>query len=392
MNAMTTRLLPRLAPAGAMLALCLAGCGEEKAVELPPPVVTVTKAIEQKTEDWDEYTGRLAAVGSVDIRPQVSGYLTEVKFEDGDLVKKDQPLFLIDPRPYQADYNRAKGEYDKAESALTLANADLERAKQLRDKGVTSAGDFDKNSASYLQAQGALLSARAALEAASLSLEFCTIKSPIEGRASLANITVGNLVSPSTEKPLTTVVSTNPIYAYADVDERSLLRYVRYYLSRGVGPGDEEKVKVPIELGLQDEKGFPHRGYIDFTDNRVDPETGTIRLRGVFDSEQGLLVPGLFVRVRLPAGQPYDAVLVPERSIGNDQGQKYVAVVGADNTVTLRQVELGRVHDGMQVISKGLAAGETVVVDGLLKVRGGETVDPRPASGAATPAPENKAP
>lgn len=389
---MTTRILPRLAPAGALLVLFLTGCGKEKAVELPPPVVTVTKAIEQKTEDWDEYTGRLAAVGSVDIRPQVSGYLTEVKFEDGDMVKKDQPLFLIDPRPYQADYNRAKGEYDKAESALTLANADLERAKQLRAKGVTAAGDFDKTSASYLQAQGALLSARAALEAASLHLEFCTIKSPIDGRASLANITVGNLVSPSTEKPLTTVVSTNPIYAYADVDERSLLRYVRYYLSHGVGPGDEDKVKVPIELGLQDEKGFPHRGYIDFTDNRVDPETGTIRLRGVFDSEQGLLGPGLFVRVRLPAGQPYDAVLVPERSVGSDQGQKYVAVVGADNTVTLRNVELGRAQGGMQVISKGLAAGETVVVDGLLKVRGGETVDPKPASSAATPAPDNKAP
>jgi RND family efflux transporter MFP subunit len=377
---MSIRLSLRLMLLSVLCALFLSGCGKEQAVDLPPPVVTVTKSFEQKTEDWDEYTGRLAAVGTVDIRPQVSGYLTEVKFEDGDMVKKDQPLFLIDPRPYQADYNRAKGEYDKAESSLKLAQADLDRAKQLRDKGVTSAGDFDKNSATFLQAQGALLSARAALEKAALDLEFCTIKSPIDGRASLANITVGNLVSPSTEKPLTTIVSINPVYAYADVDERSLLRYVRHYLSRGVGLGDEEKIKVPIELGLQDEKGFPHRGFIDFTDNRVDPETGTIRLRGVFDSENGLLGPGLFVRLRLPAGDPYTAVVVPERSIGNDQGQKFVAVVGADNTVTIRPVELGRVRDGLQVINKGLAAGETVVVDGLLKVRGGEKVDPKPAS------------
>lgn len=366
---------------GVLTGLLLAGCDKPQAVELPPPVVTVTKAVEQDVEDWDEYTGRLAAVGTVDVRPQVSGYLTEVKFEDGDMVKKDQPLFLIDPRPYQADYNRAKGEYDKAESSLKLAQADLDRAKQLREKGVTAAGDFDKVSATFLQAQGAVLSARAALEKAALDLEFCTIKSPIDGRASLANITVGNLVSPSTEKPLTTIVSINPVYAYADVDERSLLRYVRHFLAKGVGPGEEEKVKIPIELGLQDEKGFPHRGYIDFTDNRVDPETGTIRLRGVFDSENGLLSPGLFVRLRLPAGEPYKAVVVPERSIGNDQGQKYVAVVGADNTVTIRPVELGRVREGLQVVSKGLAAGETVVVDGLLKVRAGEKVDPKPAGG-----------
>jgi RND family efflux transporter MFP subunit len=384
---MTTRTSLPVVMTCVLCASFLLGCRQEQAVELPPPVVTVTKAIEQKTEDWDEYTGRLAAVQTVEVRPQVSGYLTEVKFEDGDMVKKDEPLFIIDPRPYQADYERAKGEYDKAESSLKLAQTDLDRAKQLREKGVTSAGDFDKTSATFLQAQGALLSARAALEKAALDLEFCTIKSPIDGRASLANITVGNLVSPSTEKPLTTIVSINPVYAYADVDERSLLRYVRRFLARGIGPGDEEKAKIPIELGLQDEKGFPHRGYIDFTDNRVDPETGTIRLRGVFDSENGLLSPGLFVRLRLPAGEPYTAVVVPERSVGNDQGQKFVAVVGPDNTVSIRNVELGRAHEGLQVISKGLAAGEMVVVDGLLKVRGGEKVDPKPASGVTeTPA------
>jgi len=314
----------------------------------------------------------------VEVRPKVSGYLTEVKFEDGDMVRKGQVLFLIDPRPYQADQDRAQGEYDQADSSLKLATADFNRAKQLRERGATSAGDFDKISASFLKAQGALLTARAALESARLDLEFCTITSPIDGHASVANITVGNLVSPQIQKPLTTIVSTNPVYAYADVDERSLLRYVRYYASKKVLPGDEDKVKVPIQLSLQDEKDFSHTGYIDFLDNRVDPETGTIRIRGVFDFENGLLGPGLFVRLRIPAGEPYRAVLVPQRSVTSTQGEKFVVVIGDDKTAAFRPVELGTVNGGMQVIRKGVAAGERVVVDGLLKVRPGEKVNSKP--------------
>jgi multidrug efflux system membrane fusion protein len=365
--------------AGILAAVLLAGCGEEKkAVELPPPVVTVTAAEQREVKDWDEYTGRLAPLGTVEVRPKVSGYLTEVKFEDGDMVRKGQVLFLIDPRPYQADQDRAQGEYDQADSSLKLATADFNRAKQLRERGATSAGDFDKISASFLKAQGALLTARAALESARLDLEFCTITSPIDGHASVANITVGNLVSPQIQKPLTTIVSTNPIYAYADVDERSLLRYVRYYASKKVLPGDEDKVKVPIQLSLQDEKDFSHTGYIDFLDNRVDPETGTIRIRGIFDFENGLLGPGLFVRLRIPAGEPYQAVLVPQRSVASTQGEKFVVVIGKDNTAAFRPVELGTLNGGMQVIRKGLAAGEQVVVDGLLKVAPGEKVDPKP--------------
>ena len=365
--------------AGILAAVLLAGCGEEKkAVELPPPVVTVTAAEQREVKGWDEYTGRLAPLGTVEVRPKVSGYLTEVKFEDGDMVRKGQVLFLIDPRPYQADQDRAQGEYDQADSSLKLATADFNRAKQLRERGATSAGDFDKISASFLKAQGALLTARAALESARLDLEFCTITSPIDGHASVANITAGNLVSPQIQKPLTTIVSTNPIYAYADVDERSLLRYVRYYASKKVLPGDEDKVKVPIQLSLQDEKDFSHTGYIDFLDNRVDPETGTIRIRGIFDFENGLLGPGLFVRLRIPAGEPYRAVLVPQRSVASTQGEKFVVVIGKDNTAAFRPVELGTLNGGMQVIRKGLAAGEQVVVDGLLKVAPGEKVDPKP--------------
>ena len=361
--------------------LSLGGCGEQqKAVELPPPVVTVTKAIEKKIQDWDDYTGRLAPMGTVDVRPRVSGYITEVKFVDGDLVKKGQPLFIIDPRPYQADYDQARAEVAKADAALKLAGSDFERARQLREKGVTAAGDFDQRSATYQQATGAAQSARAALEAANLNLEFCTVTAPIDGRASLANVTVGNLVSADGKDPLTTIVSTNPIYAYADVDERSLLRYIRYSLGKEKGAHDVDEVKLPIQLALQDETGFPHTGYIDFVDNRVDPSTGTIRIRGVFDSENGLLSPGLFVRVRIPSGEPYEAVLVPERSVASDQGQRYVVVVEKDNTAEFRPVGLGTLFEGMQVMKSGVKAGETVVVDGLLKVRPGQKVDPKPIS------------
>ena len=366
--------------------LLFSGCEEQKAVELPPPVVTVTQAVQKKIQDWDEYTGRLAPMGAVDVRPRVSGYITEVKFVDGDLVKKGQPLFIIDPRPYQADYDRARAEVDKADAALKLAGADFERARQLRDKGVTAAGDFDQRSATYQQATGASQSARAALESAKLNLEFCTVTAPIDGRASLANVTVGNLVSADGKDPLTTIVSTNPVYAYADVDERSLLRYIRYYLGKEKGAHDVDEVKVPIQLSLQDETDFPHTGYIDFIDNRVDPSTGTIRLRGVFDFENGLLSPGLFVRVRIPSGEPYEAVLVPERSVASDQGQKYVVLVQKDNMAEIRPVVLGTLSGGMQVIKSGVKAGDMVVVDGLLKVRPGQKVDPKPIQETEAPA------
>ena len=374
-----------------LLALAAVGaCKKQEALELPPPIVTVTQAVEKQVQDWDEYTGRLAPMGTVDVRPRVSGYITEVKFVDGDLVKKGQPLFIIDPRPYQADYEQAKAELDKTDSALKLASADFDRARQLRDKGVTAAGDFDQRAATFQQATGAFQSARAALERAKLNLEFCTVTAPIDGRAGLANVTVGNLVSADGKDPLTTIVSTNPVYAYADVDERSLLRYVRYYQSKQKGPEDAEEVKVPIELSLQDESGFPHTGYIDFLDNRVDPSTGTIRIRGVFDFENGLLGPGLFVRVRIPAGLPYNAILVPQRCVASDQGQKYVVVVNKENTAEFQPIELGTLFDTMQVVKSGVQVGETVVVDGLLKVRPGEKVDPKPAD-SGTPAPATQA-
>ncbi|MEO6054972.1 MAG: efflux RND transporter periplasmic adaptor subunit [Chthoniobacterales bacterium] len=370
--------------AGLLFGLSLISCKKQEAVALPPPVVTVAQAVEKSVQDWDDYTGRLAPVSMVEVRARVSGYITEVKFKDGDSVKKGQQLFVIDPRPYQADYDRAKGDADKADSALKLASIEFERAKQLHGKGVTSAVDFDQRAANVQQTNGAALAARAALASAQLNLEFCNITAPIDGKASLAKITVGNLVAADSSQPLTTIVSTNPVYAYVDVDERSLLRYLRYYQKQGAG---REDVEIPIELALQDESAYPHHGKIDFIDNRVDPATGTIRIRGVFDSEKGLLGPGLFVRVRIPTGDPYKAIVVPQRAVASDQGQKFVVVVDKENIAMFRSVETGTSTESMTVIAKGVQTGESVVVDGLLKIRPGEKVDPKPVSVAPTDTP-----
>jgi RND family efflux transporter MFP subunit len=361
-----------------LLLATLSGCGGEKTVELPPPVVTVTPAVQKQVQDWDEYFGRLSPIGSVEIRPRVSGYITEIKFKDGDLVVKGQPLFIIDPRPYQADFDKAQGLYQQADAAAKLAAMELERAKQLRAKGVLAANDFDQKSTAYEQTNAALQSAKAALETAKLNLEFCTVTAPIDGRVSKANVTAGNLVSADSTSPLTTLVSINPIYAYVDVDERSFLRYSRSYQEKHVAQQNAEDLDEPIQIGLQDETGFPHEGVIDFVDNRVDPATGTIRVRGVFRNENQMLVPGLFVRAKIPVGTLVNAVMVPQRAIASGQGQKYVLILDKDNTAFVSPVKLGREVDGMQVVTDGLKAGDTVVVDGLLKVRAGEKVNPKP--------------
>ncbi len=309
-----------------LISVC--GCKKQEALELPPPVVTVTKAIEKQVQDWDEYTGRLAPMGTVDVRPRVSGYITEVKFVDGDLVKKGQPLFIIDPRPYQADYDQAKAELDKADAALKLASADFDRARQLRDKGVTAAGRF-RSAGRHLSTGHRCLpvrprSARSGQAESGVLHRDGTDRRPSRAgqrhrRKSCLRRRKGSIdddrlnESQSTPMPMSMSVRCSATCATTR--------------ARKKGPEDADEVKIPIEFSLQDEEGFPHTGYIDFLDNRVDPSTGTIRIRGVFDFENGLLGPGLFVRVRIPAGLPYNAILVPERCVASDQGQKYVVVV-----------------------------------------------------------------
>jgi len=386
------RSLPVLS-VGLLLLLALPACKKETAATMPPPAVTVAGVQEREVQDFVVFTGRTEAVQTVDVRARVSGYLTETRFKDGQEVKKGDVLFIIDPRPYQADYDRAQAEFDRAQADLQLATVELNRAKELRAKNTISAQDFDLKSAAFLKSQSGVASAKAAVETAKLNLEFTSIISPIDGQASRAAITPGNLITPEMKDPLTVIVSTNPIYAYAEIDERQLLRYIRLQNSeKDAGQSTAENSqgnppKVPIHLQLADEKGFPHEGYIDFADNRVNTSTGTITLRGVFEDNSNLLGPGMFVRLRFPGGPKYRTLLVPQEAIGTDQGQKYVFVVAADGTVDYRRVEPGALQDdGWRAVTGNLKAGENVIVEGLMKARPGEKVTAKPWSGSALPA------
>lgn len=367
-----------------ILAFWIAGCSPKETGEssLPTTTVSVASIEAREVQDFVVFTGRTESVESVEIRARVSGYLTETKFKDGQDVKKGDVLFIIDPRPYQADVDRAKAEFDRAQADLKLSVIEYNRAAELRQKNTISASDFDTKAAAYLKAQGGQASAKAALDTAVLNLEFTTITSPITGHISKASVTPGNLVSPDMPDPLTVVVSTNPVYAYAQMDERQLLRYIR--LMNEAKQADEkldpaaqakEEPKTTIAMQLADETGFPHEGVIDFADNRVSRDTGTITVRGVFEDPEDVLAPGLFVRLRFPGGAKYQALLVPQESISIDQGLKFIYVVTANNTVEYRQVEVGALQsDGWKVVKGNLKAGEKVIVDGGIKVRPGSKV------------------
>jgi len=375
-----------------ILAGGLAGCGSQtgRADSEILPTVTVAPAEARRIIDYVVFTGRTEAVQTVELRSRVSGYLQETRFRDGQDVKKGDVLFVIDPRQYQADLEAARAELARAQADLQLAKIEYERAAELRKKNTISAADFDAKSAAYLRTQATAASAKAAADKAALNLEFTSITSPIDGQIGKASVTPGNLVTPDMKEPLAVVVSTNPIYAYADLDERQLLRYVRLskeIRDRGEEAGKGKAAETPIQMQLADEKDFPHEGTIDFADNRLNPDTGTILIRGVFEDKDDLLGPGLFVRLRFPTGLPYEAVLVPQESIGTDQGRKYLAVVGADGVAQFRTVTPGAIQpDGWQVVSGDVKAGDRVVVDGLIKVRSGEKVaatDWKPAGGTA---------
>ena len=377
------------------LVLALSSCNKETEQTAPPPLVTVTPVQEREIQDFVVFTGRTEAVQTVDVRARVSGYLTETKFQDGQDVKKGDVLFVIDPRPYQADLDRAQAEFNKAQADLQLAGIEYNRSRELRQKNAISAQDFDAKSAAYLKSQSALASAKADLDTSKLNLEFTSITSPIDGQTSKAAVTPGNLVTPDMKDPLTVIVSTNPIYAYADIDERQLLKYIRLQnLEHKEGdvpetvPEKKPQPKTPIHLQLADEKGFPHEGFIDFADNRLNSSTGTIPIRGVFEDNSNLLGPGMFVRLRFPGGPKYKTLLVPQESIGTDQGQKFVLIVQADGTVDYRLVEPGAIQDDgwRAVTGKNLKAGDNVIVEGLMKARVGEKVTTKPWSGDGLPA------
>jgi membrane fusion protein, multidrug efflux system len=373
------------APVGFLLVfLAGGGCKKASAPQQPPLPVNVVTAIEKEVNEWDEFTGRLDAVEFVEIRPRVSGYITEIHFEAGAIVKKGDLLYVIDPRPYQADFDRAAAEVDRLDAQLKLAQIELKRAKELRDKNTISASEFDQKAATYQGAAAAKSSAEAAKNAAALNLEFTQIKSPIDGRVSDARITLGNLVQPGAgpESVLTTVISVNPIYAKVDADENAVLKYVK--LSEEGKRVSARTAKIPAYVELGNETDFPHEGYVDFVDNRLDPGTGTIRARVVLKNwNPNFITPGFFVRVRVAGATPYRAALVADNVISSQQGLKYAFVVKPDNTIERRNLETGSIFEGKRIVKSGLKDGEKVVSTRLQLLQAGMKVTPVPEESPA---------
>ena len=360
-----------------VLSACDSSTNAKPANQTPPPaVVTVAQPIAKDVLEWDEYTGRLEAVQTVEVRPRVSGYISQINFKEGSKVKKGDLLYVIDPRPFIAERDRAAADVDRSRAQLELAKNDLVRAEGLVKQHFISEAEYDNRSKSVSQLAAALRSAQAALEEAKLNVEFTQLRAPIDGRISRTLKTLGNLVIGGNNSGeatlLTTIVSTDPIYVYIDADEESVLKYRR--LAR---EGLRESARygpIPMELELADEKNFPHKGFTDFVEPRLDPTTGTVKARGVFRNPDDQLSPGFFVRVRIHGSGAYPALLISDAAIGVDQEKKYVLVVNRDNTVEYRAVKPGPFIDGLRVIQQGLKPDDWVVVNGLLRVQPGGKV------------------
>src|ERR1700677_3825874 len=312
-----------------------------------PPEITVARVIHRPLREWQEFSGRLQAVNTVEVRPRVSGYVDRVAFEDGARVKKGQLLFQIDPRPFQAEVDRLLSERSRSLSDLQLAQANRARAERLIGAHAISREEYERQVAAVSSAPGALGSIDASLQEARLNREFADVRAPIDGHVSRAIVTAGNLVTSSSL--LTTLVSDDPVYVYFDADEQTYLRYAEAERAQAeresVRPG---AVAESVYIGLIDEEGYPHQGKLDFIDNQVNPATGTIRARAALANPDGRYTPGLFARVRLVGGQDRDSVLIEDRAVGTDLSKKFVLTLGADNRVEYRLVQLGPEIDGLR--------------------------------------------
>lgn len=364
-----------------LTAVFLVGCGDNapQVVEPPPPAVTVSKPLERQAVNFDEYEGRIAPVKTVEVRARVRGHLTKVAFEDGQIVKAGAPLYEIDHRTYRADYDRARGLMQVAEAKVKLAKADHMRALEVaKTPGAISQQDVDKYAAQVSVSEAEISSATAAVEEAKLNVDFTKIAAPIEGRISRTLVDVGNLVNAGGgETLLTTIVSIDPMVVYFNVDERSLLRYRKSNDPESKGKSVKE-LKIPVEVALEGEDNFPHKGVVDFAENRVDPRTGTISIRGVLPNGARILDAGMRARVRVPISDPYKALMITDRAIGTDQGLRFVYVVAPDKVAKRREVVLGRQFDGLRIIDRGLRPGDDVIVIGIQYVRPEMKVDPKP--------------
>jgi RND family efflux transporter MFP subunit len=351
-----------------LIVTCLAGRAKPPtgSPPMPPPAV---KPVQKRIVEHADFTGQMAAVGSVAIRPRVSGYIDRIALKEGEPVKAGDLLEVIDPRPDQAALDQAIGQLRQAEAQQKLNEANFARAQDLQARGVIARPDFDTAFAQKIQSEAQV----AAAHAARLALGFTQVTAPVAGRISRQLVTVGNLVQ-ANQTTLTNLVGVDPIYAYAEVDENTLLRFEQLMAQGSVL--DVRQAQVPIAMALGDQKDFNRRGLIDFIDNKVDPATGTLQIRGKFPNPDGVLLPSIFVRV--PTSQPYDALLIADQAVMSDQGLKFVFAVTPDKKANQVRVRLGPLVEGLRVVREGLKPDDEVVADGTIKVRAGAPVTPEP--------------
>jgi RND family efflux transporter MFP subunit len=343
-----------------------------------PTPVTVSRLVDREVTDYADFTGRTAAVDSVEVRARVWGYLEKVNFKEGALVSKGDVLFEIDPRLYRADFERTRGTVAQYDARVHRTERDYRRAKTLLARAAVGQEEYDRYEADYREAVANFDVAKANRDFAALNLEYTRITAPVSGRVSRYVVTVGNLIRSGDQSGgtlLTTLVSVDPMYVYFDMDERTVLR-VRELIRAGKATSARETA-WPVWLGLATDEGFSHRGAIDFEDNQVNPRTGTLRVRGVFPNKDEALSPGFFARVRVPIGRAHRALLVTDRAVDTDQGQKVLYVVNEKNEVVSRAVRLGALHDGLREITEGVGAAERIIVSGLQQVRPGDKVEPK---------------
>jgi multidrug efflux system membrane fusion protein len=365
-------------PLAALALLVMGACGKTPDVAQAPPApkVTVAKVLEQPVNEWDEFTGRLEAPETVEIRPRVSGQIDQVAFTEGALVNKGDVLFQIDPRPFQAEVRRLEAQLQQARANSSRSDNEAQRGQRLQASNAISAELAETRSSSAQEARAAMAGIQAQLDLAKLNLSFTRVTAPISGRVSRAEITAGNIVTADVTA-LTSVVSTDKVYAYFDTDERVYLKYTQ--LARQGQRGQT----TPVYLGLSNESGNPHLGQMNFVDNQVNPKTGTIRGRAVFDNKDGLFTPGLYARIKLVGSATYPAVLIKDDAVGTDLGKKFVLVMDKDNKAAYRSVELGPKLEGLRIVRSGLSKDDSIVINGLQRVRPGSQVDPENAEMAS---------
>lgn len=349
-----------------VLAGCALGEADDAAPAPPAPEVTAAEVLVRDVREWSDFTGRIEPVEHVEVRPRVAGYVESVHVDEGGLVAKGDLLFQIDPRPFEAEVARLSAERDRAAAQLDLARSNAARAERLFAQNATSREELESLVADEAVAEAALAAVESELENAELDLSFTRVTAPIAGRVSRAHVTAGNLVDSASL--LTTVVSQNPVYVYFDADEHTYLDHVRSSNRAG---------NAPVFIGLINEQGYPHEGRLDFVDNQVDPQQGTIRARAVLENPRGEFTPGLFARLRVVSPEAHSATLVEDRAVGTDLGRKFVLVLDEQNVAQYRAVETGQRVEELRVVTSGLGRGDVVIVNGLQRVRPGMPVAPQ---------------